>query len=201
MRVIKRQHGRCADKSNKESSRSALIDVHPAACMCEDENDPSQMLDSRLGASSGLVARRLPTLRRQLFHSTTAKGGKATVGQAGGGGRFWQKPGGSEASPHGTSTRSTVNFHKVGKPKRAAGYWKRRQLRFVNGCKDFPFETKGTQKHTQTGQNMSPLLDEGTNPPPPPNSRGRRVMAAYLTCQDYIFMRRKRDIARLFHSL
>lgn len=112
--------------------------------MCEDDNDPSQMLDSHLGPSSELVARRLPVPRRQLFHSTTAKGGEETVGQAGGSGSgkslamakppLAQSPITFALLETGTSTCSTVNFHKAGKPKRAAGYWKRRQLRFINGC-------------------------------------------------------------------
>lgn len=35
------------------------------------------------------------------------------------------------------------------------------QLHFGNGCEELPFETEDKQKRTQTGWNMSPLLDEG----------------------------------------
>lgn len=37
------------------------------------------------------------------------------------------------------------------------------QLHFGNGCEELPFETEDKQKRTQTGWNMSPLLDEGAD--------------------------------------
>lgn len=104
------------------------------------------------------------------FSLTAAKGGRATVGQAEGSGsgtRCDSKAFLTQTSvtfgllEPGTRTCFSVNFlFPRQKTHECSRLLKKAATHFINRCTDYPFETEKT--HMQTGRNISPLLDEGT---------------------------------------
>lgn len=104
------------------------------------------------------------------FSLTTAKGGRATVGQAEGSGFgtccdsktfLTQNSVTFVLLETGTRTCFSVNFlFPRQKTDECSRLLKKATIHFINRCTDYPFETEKT--HTQTGRNTSPLLDEGT---------------------------------------
>lgn len=184
--------------------------------MGEDDNNPNQMLHSHLGPSKELAVKRLPMLPRQF--SLNSGQGQQADGGAGGRERFWHQHGDTKAFLHRNLNHicspgnwhlhmfcsefpSSGNAEESSRLLKKAISWQR--LHFRNGCEDFPFETKDKQKRTQTGWNVSPLLDERTERGATFSPhlclevmlRGGRVTDAYLTRQLYIFIRRKMDNA------
>lgn len=133
------------------------------------------MPHSHLGPSKELAVKRLPMLPGQFSLSSGQ-------GQQGGGGasrreQFWPQLGDIRAFPHRnlnhicspgnwhphvfcTEFPSNGNAEESSRLLKKAISWQR--LPFRNGCEDFPFETKDKQNRTQTGRNMSPLLNERT---------------------------------------
>lgn len=133
------------------------------------------MLHSRLGPSKELAAKRLPTPPRQF--SLNSGQGQQGDGGASGRERCWHQRADIKAFPHRNLPHicSPGNWHphmfcsefpSSGNAEESSGLLKKaiswQQLHFRNGCEDFPFETKDKQKRTQTGRNMSALLDERT---------------------------------------